>query len=690
MGNLEGYGLYRSLEPINSLPQPAWKLDNDMSVRSSELLIRVEIININSLSFNQIVDAAEGDENKIREMIQDIVKERGKLHNPVTGTGGMFYGEVEKIGSDYPNHCNIRKGDKIISLASLSLTPLRLDKIIEIDYNSAQLKVEGKAILFETVPLVKTPEDLPLKFLIATLEEAGAPAHTFSITNKEDSVLIMGAAGKTGLLCAFAARKKIGRKGKLYGMVYTEEHKRLLEKHGIFCDILVCDAERTSCAYDSAIEREWPIFDVVVNCINRTGTEMTSLTLTKDQGKIFFPGLASNCMMTALMAEGVGKDVSVMPYRGYRGGHAEFTINLLMKNRSLRTLLSKILKDNRKITNDGRREKDSLAEPEVSKRSPDNYIITSSKMQEVYQAALRVSKFNCTVLLTGESGVGKEVIAHEIHTNSNRNFFPYIKINCASIPEGLLESELFGYEKGAFTGANTNGKAGFFEIAQNGTLFLDEVGELPLQLQGKLLRVLQEQEIYRIGGTKPVKIDVRVITATNKDLESMVRQKLFRSDLFYRLNVFPIHIPPLRERKEDIIPLMQLYVDRYNKEFGVSKKLDSNMLDYFSGYDWPGNIREIQNIVQRLLINTGSNVIALEDLDGGISGGKPSSSARSALDLKEKLAETEHKLLLEAKTRYRTSRKAAEALGISQSAYIKKLQKHGISNNYDYDSVSNP
>lgn len=678
MENIQDYGLYRSIEPKNSLPQPAWKLNNKMFIRKSEILIDVEIININLVSFNEIVNTAQADKERIKKRIFEIIEERGKLHNPVTGTGGMLYGKVEKIGVDYPNYNDVKIGDEIISLASLSLTPLFIEEIIDIDLNLAQIKVKGKAILFASVPLIKTPNDIPLKLLIAVLDEAGAPAQVHNITNKGDRILIIGGNGKLGLLCAYAAKKKIGKCGKIYCVVDSVDSKQLLGKLDVFDDVIHCDATNTINTYNKAIEKGWKEFDVVINCINYTGTEMISLLLTKNQGKIFFASLASNYKMTALMAEGVSKDVSIIPYSGYKIGHASFTIDLLKSNKDIKLLLSKILKNNIKIGNTKTIYKPDITGEALNNYNLKDYIINSEKIREVYDAAMRVSKYYCTVMILGESGVGKEFIAQTIHTNSERNYFPFIKINCASIPEGLLESELFGYEKGAFTGANNNGKMGFFEMAQNGTLFLDEIGELPFKLQGKLLRVLQEQEIYRIGGTNPIKVDVRIIAATNKDLELMMKQKLFRDDLYYRLNVFPIRIPPLRERKEDIIPLLKLFIGQYNEKFKINKQLTDDVYTFLSNYDWPGNIREVQNYVQRLLINTSQDVITLNDINEIKKEKDVRNLAENTLNLKKIINEVEYKLLVEAKNKYKTSRRAARALGISQSTYIKKLQKHSI------------
>lgn len=214
----------------------------------------------------------------------------------------------------------------------------------------------------------------------------------------------------------------------------------------------------------------------------------------------------------------------------------------------------------------------------------------------------KISKSGSTVLLLGESGTGKEVLSRYIHEKSNRSTEPFIPVNCAAIPKDLLESEFFGYEKGAFTGAIQSGKPGFFEMADHGTLFLDEIGELPLDMQSKLLRSIESGEFNRIGGTSIIKTDVRIIAATNQSLEEMVEQKKFRKDLYYRLNVIPIRIPPLRERKEDIIELAQMFLSMHLSKEDCDIILNSQMMNYLLSYDWPGNIRELKNVIERIAI----------------------------------------------------------------------------------------
>jgi transcriptional regulator with PAS, ATPase and Fis domain len=237
-------------------------------------------------------------------------------------------------------------------------------------------------------------------------------------------------------------------------------------------------------------------------------------------------------------------------------------------------------------------------------------ITYAPEMMDLVDLSLRVAKVTSTVLISGESGVGKELFAKLLHEQSPRSSAPFMKVNCAAIPENLLESELFGYDSGAFTGASRQGKLGMFELANEGTLFLDEIGELPLTLQVKLLRAVQEQEILRIGGIKVRKVDIRFIAATNRDLERMVKEGKFREDLYFRLNVIPLHVPPLRRRKHDILPLVHHFQQKFVRKLSIEKEFAPEVLKAFYKYNWPGNVRELENIIERLCVITPERIVS--------------------------------------------------------------------------------
>lgn len=305
----------------------------------------------------------------------------------------------------------------------------------------------------------------------------------------------------------------------------------------------------------------------------------------------------------------------------------------------------------------------------------------SEVMKNVIDTVKQVVNFETTVLLQGETGVGKGLLAKTIHQMSYRSNEPFIQVNCGAIPENLLESELFGYEKGAFTGASKQGKKGLFETANNGTIFLDEIGEMPLHLQVKLLNVIQEKEIYRIGGNKPIKIDVRIISATNRDLKNQVEEGTFREDLFYRLNVLPIYIPPLRERYEDLPVFINTFLDKYNRKYNVSRVLDSSAYSALESYHWPGNIRELENTIERLTITCNENIIKDSNVLKIIKPHKQTKyNINKIMPLKEAKEELEKELILLALKKYKTTRKVGEALDIDQSTVVKKMKKLKIKN----------
>jgi len=299
----------------------------------------------------------------------------------------------------------------------------------------------------------------------------------------------------------------------------------------------------------------------------------------------------------------------------------------------------------------------------------------------VMEMVARVANFDVSVLITGESGVGKEVIANAMHRHSQRSKGPLIKVNCGAIPENLLESELFGYDYGAFTGARKQGKPGMFELADKGTLFLDEIGDIPYNLQGKLLRALQDREIMRIGSLKTTPVDVRIITATNKNLEEMVNKGSFRDDLYYRLNVVSIEIPPLRERKEDIPIFVLHFLEKMNKKHQYNKRIASEVIDTFMLYSWPGNVRELENVIERMIIMTEDNEINMKHLPIQIKSQIVSETMNviGNVGFKTAIEQTEKQLFKQALLNHRGTREIAKAMKINQSTVVRKLKKYNLS-----------
>lgn len=302
-------------------------------------------------------------------------------------------------------------------------------------------------------------------------------------------------------------------------------------------------------------------------------------------------------------------------------------------------------------------------------------IAVDKKTLDLLQLCKRIAKVDSTVLITGETGVGKEALAKYIYKNSNRSKEPFITLNCSAIPKDLVESELFGYEKGAFTGALQSGKKGIFELSDKGTVFLDEVGELPLETQAKLLRALESRTIVHVGGGEEIPIDVRIISATNRDLPHMVEEKEFRSDLYYRLNVVPICIPPLRERRDDIVPLTTQFLKDVNKKYGMHKDFTQAAFRALLQYDWPGNVRELKNIIERMVVTSDADLITVEDLPMGRSYSWQNKKLQH-MPMKERLERIEYTFMKEALDTYGSIRQAAKKLQMTVPTFIRKKKKY--------------
>ena len=308
----------------------------------------------------------------------------------------------------------------------------------------------------------------------------------------------------------------------------------------------------------------------------------------------------------------------------------------------------------------------------------DELIFRSSVMMQVVDLAIKMADVDSTLLIAGESGTGKEVIAKLIHRQGKGDASPFIGINCGAIPEQLLESELFGYEGGSFTGAKKEGKPGLFELAHKGTLFLDEVAELPLPLQVKILRAIQDRQITRVGGTIVTPVSVRIIAATNQNLSKMIKDGTFREDLYYRLMVVPITVPPLRNRKEDIPLLVRHFLDEFNRHFGYGKAISPQVLDKLMNYAWPGNVRELRNVIERMIVMSQGNEIVLNDLPGFIHVRHP--LHRHGARLRDAVIETETYLLSDTFKECGSWQKTAKILGIDRATAFRKAAKYGLLN----------
>ncbi len=337
------YGTHRVLEPAGVLPQPAWKIDNTMEIFDNEILINVSALNIDAASFTQIKKEAQNDPARVTEMILDIVAQRGKHHNPVTGSGGMLIGTVAEIGPALAGKIDLKVGDKIATLVSLSLTPLRIDEIVRLHLHKDQVDLKGRAILFETGLYAKLPADLDEAMSLAILDVAGAPAQTARLVQAGNTVVVIGGGGKSGTLCVYEARKRAGPTGCVIGVSPFDKDCQRMRELGWVDHALQVDATNALALMEAVSGvTDGSMADVVINCVNIANTEMGSILATKQHGKIYFFSMATSFTAAALGAEGVGKDVEMIVGNGYAEGHAEFALSLLRESATLRQLFEQL------------------------------------------------------------------------------------------------------------------------------------------------------------------------------------------------------------------------------------------------------------------------------------------------------------------------------------------------------------
>lgn len=687
------YGTNRVLEPQHVLPTSAWRLDNSRALSEAEIRVDIKRIHIEGTSFKQICMEANGSEQRIRQKIMDIVIRRGKLHNPVTDTGGLFYGTVSEIGPRYDNYKEFRPGEEVVCNASLASVPIYIDKILSIDRAFGQIEIEGYAILYNEVPLVRRPEGIPINLLLFAFNESGTLYRISNTAVGKRKFLIVGNNLLSNLLFGYAVRKvaredaevvclldkktDIVLRGKsindLIARVFTEVH---------YVDIL----KPLECLEGLQADA---LFDLSINCADIPGAETINILATKSGGTVVFANLINNYNIALYITESISRQLDIRCADGYLEAYDEFDIEIV---KDLVPYIEKAETTDLVMDDDPSypiNRQTRLMEVSGQRQTMlEDFVCESRAMATVLDEILTVSKYDCNVLITGDTGVGKEKVANIIHKNSNRKMQPFIKVNCASISPTLIESEFFGYEKGAFTGANAAGKKGYFELADNGVIFLDEIGELQPDMQAKLLRVIQDGEFYKVGGTVPIKTNVRILSATNRDLEDFIEEDRFRRDLYYRLNVVRIKVPNLRERTGDIPALVNHFLKKYSSKFEIQRSIDGDAVDYLKQCEWPGNIRELENVVQRLMISAKGEQITLLDVmrelhaeifegTGPDVGPAPEEDGK-VMDLEKMVENFEKNIIKHACDKYGSTRKVARAIGISQTQLVRKKKKYEI------------
>ena len=681
------YGIKRVLEPQHVLPTSAWRLDNSRNIYPDELRVSIKRIHLEGTGFKQICTEVNDNEKKIKQQIIDIVIRRGKLHNPVTDTGGLVMGVIEEIGSEYHNPQGLKVGDKIICNVSVASVPMYIEDITSLNKAFNQVEATGYAIVHDLIPLVKIPEDLPLDLMMFTFDQSGTLYRLHQLIGDSKKFLVVGNSMLTNLLYGYVIRREAGPDAEIVCLFDKRTSMRMVGKgideliEKVFNEVHFINILRPmECMRQLNAES---LFDFSINCAEIPGAETINILATKPEGTVLFANLITNLNIALYITESMSKPLCVRCAEGYLKEYDIFDMEIVRE-------MAPYLKDAEFIEPVYR----DIEEPETNpfskgifeKTMMEDFVCRSKVMGQVLEEMMKVSRYDCNVIIFGDTGVGKEKAANIIQKNSTRKMQPFVKINCGAISPSLIESEFFGYEKGAFTGASAGGKKGYFELANNGVIFLDEIGELPLEMQAKLLRAIQDGEFYRVGGTSPVKTNVRIISATNKDLEKLVEEGSFRRDLYYRLNVVPIRIPSLAERTDDIPALVSHFLEKYGQKFGVKREIDDNAIEYLKQQQWPGNIRELENMVQRLIISSQGETITLMDVvkekHGELFEYLPDEETdevqQSEINLQKAVEEYECGLIKYAYEKYGSTRKAAKAIGISQTQMVRKKKKYNL------------
>lgn len=696
------FGIDRVIQPKGFIPFVAWKMDNSPEIKEHEIRIRLKQIKFEEGNFRQLCNAYDYDEERIKECVLEMVTRRGKLHNVFTDSGGICCGTVEEIGKNFDNKQNLAVGDEVICLTSLTSIPVCIDKLGDINFNYEQVAAEGHAILFEANPIIKAPKGLTLECALYAFDEAGSIGKAKYLARDGKSFLVLGSSIMSILIYAAALRISAKKGSHIVAvldrgsvdMLPRKDVDEILSQYvdSIYVVDILDSMETFSMIQSKEGGDEEGIFDISIICANLLGVEAISVLLTKERGTLFFTNLINNYNMALLFAESLGKHMRTISLEEYTQGFPQCTIKLL------ESMCPNLARVDRLYRNIDVISKLPVGVTELLKLNKSerikDYVFASKKTEEMLKDALNISEFDCNVIIQGETGVGKEKVLELLHKNSRRKGNPCIKINCATISETLAESEFFGYEPGAFTGATSSGKKGYFEMANNGVLFLDEVGELSPAMQSKLLRVLQENQFYRVGGEVPVNVNVRVICAGNESLRSLVQAGKFREDLYYRLNICEIKIPPLRQRKEDIHCLGEFFLKRYNERYMQNKVFAQEAMKELEAHSWPGNVRELENTIHRAVVIGKRDVISGEEISKAIEGnlyGKscgendheadafnPGELHSDNMNFKNIMENHEKALIEDVLEKEGTTRKAAVALGISQSQLMRKKAKYKI------------
>lgn len=695
---MKDFGISRVLEPKGSIPVAAWKLDNSKKIRSQEIRISLEWINFERDNMDQIASISGYDPDETRARIMKIVRERGKFHNPYTESSGVFSGVIEACGRDVDLESQgLKIGDRVVAACPLAGLPMYLEEIEELDFNYSQARVKGYVICFETTILYRIDEKATnIPHLLRALDEEGnfEGIQYELMTHRSRNVAVVGSNLAEAVLYSSLVKKTwfgdcsvtliIDR-----AYLNDELESELGEIFGDNADRIL--GVNISQPYEAGLEVikkvQGRLFDCTINLENIAGCDSFTSLITKAKGEICFISMSNRYNQSMLAADSMGKEVYFYALDGFRDTTFGFTKELTEYAEPSLEKLDDFYR--RRSSGSGTPVmKASLGdEAKQAAKNIDNFIYESPVTGAMVEEILNIARYDANVIIQGETGSGKERVFDLIQQNSLRRDKPAVKINCATIQENLAESEFFGYEKGSFTGASQEGKEGYFSLANNGTLFLDEIGSLPLDMQAKLLRVLQENTFYRIGGTEPIHVNVRVVAANNVPLKKLVEEGRFREDLYYRLNICQINVPPLRARTEDILCLADAFIRNYSEKYGIKKTFSPDAYKELMEYHWPGNVRELENTVHRLYITERSDVIDGDDVNSMLNESvfddvvidvKKEFVRDKDLNFDSIMSQQEKRLIAFALKKEGTTRAAAEFLGMSQATLARKKLKYGL------------
>lgn len=686
------FGTYRVLEPKGYTTITAMKLDNNKMLNEGEMRIALKSIHLERENFLQIAKKCNYDEDRVKQRIISIINRRGKLHNSITGTAGVCFGQIEEIYEGCQTNKKI--GDEVFTISSLSGIPIMVEEIKKIDMNFGYIECEGYAIVFESTLLYKKNTEAEEIYLLTAIDQSGDLYENcrLCVENSAKNILIIGQNEISTLLYGVSVRDAIGFSSKVTciigknneSLLSEEELQKLFEP--IIKNTYTIDMDNPLNAYEKMKTNGVNVkYDYIIVDSDEKGADSLATLLIKDGGIIYLQAINDRYNLAVLAAENMGKKIDVRMFKQADYRNAAFVEHLVAgisyKLKEFSDLYKRKKRELKK-TNNANEDDTYINEDKLN-----GFVYSSIVTKTLLLKVLNIAQFDCNVIIQGETGVGKERILSIIHSNSERSGKTCVKINCATIQENLAESEFFGYEGGAFTGAQSNGKKGYFELADGGTLFLDEIGSLSLNMQSKLLRVLQENQFYRVGGVKQISVDVRVICANNISLRNLVDEGKFREDLYYRLNICQVDIPPLRNRREDILSLTNSFLRTLTEKYSIEKEFSDEALQFLYDYDWPGNVRELENMVHRVVICSQDAVIdgaeVAELLYERLYGEKPlqvdkTFKVAENMDFHEIMEKQEREVILYALKKGGTTRKAAEILNLPQTTLARKKLKHGL------------